>query len=121
MPSRMAPLSAYELKVTLLGLATPIWRRLQVPSSIELCCLHTALQTAMGWTDIHLHQFEKDGKSWGVPESIGRHCQYNNRSGHRIDGWLHRRCEALYHLCLTSPWRSGRPAGAICKAMTAQT
>lgn len=22
----------------------------------------------MGWTDSHLHQFDKDGKSWGVPE-----------------------------------------------------
>lgn len=22
----------------------------------------------MGWTDSHLHQFEKDGKYWGVPE-----------------------------------------------------
>ena len=23
----------------------------------------------MGWTDSHLHQFKKDGKNWGVPES----------------------------------------------------
>jgi hypothetical protein len=23
----------------------------------------------MGWTDSHLHQFEKDGKYWGVPET----------------------------------------------------
>ena len=22
----------------------------------------------MGWTDSHLHQYEKDGKNWGVPE-----------------------------------------------------
>ena len=22
----------------------------------------------MGWTDSHLHQFGKEGKSWGVPE-----------------------------------------------------
>ena len=22
----------------------------------------------MGWTDSHLHQFEKDGMNWGVPE-----------------------------------------------------
>jgi hypothetical protein len=30
--------------------------------------LHDALQAMMGWTDSHLHQFEKDGKNWGVPE-----------------------------------------------------
>jgi hypothetical protein len=22
----------------------------------------------MGWADSHLHQFEKNGKSWGVPD-----------------------------------------------------
>jgi hypothetical protein len=58
----------YQLKVTILDIAPPIWRRLQVPSTIKLCCLHSALQVTMGWTDSHLHQFEKDGKYWGVPE-----------------------------------------------------
>ena len=46
----------------------PIWRRIQVASSIKLCCLHTAFHIAMGWTDSHLDQFGKEGKSWGVPE-----------------------------------------------------
>jgi hypothetical protein len=39
---------------------------LQVPGSIKLCCLHSAIQVAMGWTDSHLHEFEKDGKRWGI-------------------------------------------------------
>jgi len=25
----------------------------------------------MGWTDSHLHLFEKDGKNWGVPDDDG--------------------------------------------------
>lgn len=33
-----------------------------------LCCLHDAFQAVMGWTDSHLHQFEKDEQMWGVPE-----------------------------------------------------
>ncbi|MGD1092333.1 MAG: plasmid pRiA4b ORF-3 family protein [Bryobacteraceae bacterium] len=66
MPSSKAPPSIYRLKITLAGIEPPIWRRIQVPSSIELCCLHSALQTVMGWTDSHLHQFEKDGKYWGT-------------------------------------------------------
>ena len=41
---------------------------LQIPGSIKLCCLDSAFQVAVGWTDSHLHQFEKDGKNWGVPE-----------------------------------------------------
>ena len=68
MPSAKAPPPVYQLKVTLVGIEPPIWRRIQVPSSIKLCCLHSAFQVVMGWTDSHLHQFEKDGKYWGVPE-----------------------------------------------------
>jgi hypothetical protein len=65
--AKIAP-STYELKITLLGIEPPIWRRLQVPSTIRLCCLHSAIQVVMGWTDSHLHHFEKDGTNWGVPE-----------------------------------------------------
>ncbi len=68
MPARHIPSPVYQLKITLLGTAPPIWRRLQVPSTIKLCCLHTAFQVAMGWTDSHVHEFEQDGKHWGVPE-----------------------------------------------------
>jgi len=62
------PSSVYQLKIVLTGIAPPIWRRIQVPSSIKLCCLHSAFQVVMGWSDSHLHRFEKDGKLWGVPE-----------------------------------------------------
>jgi hypothetical protein len=58
----------YQLKVTLLGFHPAIWRRVEIPASLRLCCLHNAIQVVMGWTDSHLHQFEKDGKNWGVPE-----------------------------------------------------
>lgn len=67
MPPKRAQ-TVYDLKITLTDIDPPIWRRIQVSSSIKLCCLHTAFQVAMGWTDSHLHQFEKEGKSWGVPE-----------------------------------------------------
>jgi hypothetical protein len=68
MPSPKAPPPIYRLKITLIGVEPPIWRRIQVPSSIKLCCLHTALQVVMGWADSHLHRFEKGGKYWGVPD-----------------------------------------------------
>jgi hypothetical protein len=62
------PASLYQLKIVLTGIAPPIWRRIQVPSSIKLCCLHSAFQVVMGWADSHLHQFEQGDKNWGVPE-----------------------------------------------------
>ncbi len=68
MATKKPPPPIYQLRVTLLGLTPPIWRIIQVPSTIRLCCLHDALQAVMGWTDSHLHQFEKGGKFWGNPE-----------------------------------------------------
>jgi hypothetical protein len=58
----------YELRISLQEILPPIWRLIQVPSALRLCCLHDALQAVIGWTDSHLHRFEKDGKQWGVPE-----------------------------------------------------
>jgi len=62
--------SSYQLKITLLGIGPPIWRRIQVPSTLKLGHLHQAIQVVMGWTDSHLHEFEQDGECWGVPEHI---------------------------------------------------
>jgi hypothetical protein len=69
MPATTAKPSVYNLKITLLGIKPPIWRRIQVPSTMLLCCMHDAFQAVIGWTDSHLHQFEKDGKYWGAPET----------------------------------------------------
>jgi hypothetical protein len=68
MPIPKAKPATYQLKITLLDIDPPIWRRIQVPDAILLCCLHDAFQAVIGWTDSHLHQFEKDGKYWGVTE-----------------------------------------------------
>jgi hypothetical protein len=64
-------LCVYELRITLEEIRPPIWRLIQVPNSLRLSCLHDAVQTVVGWTDSHLHRFEKDGKYWGVPEPDG--------------------------------------------------
>ena len=61
----------YELRITLQEILPPIWRLIQVPDTLRLSHLHDALQTVIGWTDSHLHRFEKDGKHWGVPEDDG--------------------------------------------------
>ena len=69
MSTKPTPPRVYQLRITLLGIQPQIWRRIQVPSTIRLCCLHDVLQVVMAWTDSHLHQFEKNGKYWGVPET----------------------------------------------------
>src|SRR5438128_2778547 len=47
----------YAIKVTLLGTRPPVWRRMLAPRDITLRNLHRTLQTVMGWTNSHLHQF----------------------------------------------------------------
>jgi hypothetical protein len=57
----------YQLKVTLKDSKPPIWRRIQIASNISLAKLHRILQTAMGWTDSHLHQFMVGETYYGTP------------------------------------------------------
>ncbi|HUY88071.1 MAG TPA: plasmid pRiA4b ORF-3 family protein [Pirellulales bacterium] len=51
-----APEGLYQLKVTLLHVDPPIWRRIQV-QDCTLETLHDVIQIAMGWENCHMHQF----------------------------------------------------------------
>jgi hypothetical protein len=55
-----------QFKITLLGFKPKIWRRIQV-RDCTLDELHEHIQTAMGWTNSHLHQFEIKGERYGDP------------------------------------------------------
>jgi hypothetical protein len=59
----------YQFKITLLDIKPPIWRRIQVPDG-TLDELHEHIQTAMGWTNSHLHQFLIRGQRYGDPELL---------------------------------------------------
>ena len=64
------PVEVYVVKVTLLGTSPPVWRRILVPGEITLQHLHRTLQTVMGWTNSHLHQFVLPRQRF--PHSISR-------------------------------------------------
>ena len=66
--SPRAPTTVHQLKVTLLEIRPLIWRRLQVPSAINLRRLHDVLQAAMGWTQSHLYRFEVGDQEFGEPD-----------------------------------------------------
>ena len=59
----------YQFKITLKGIWPPIWRRIQVKDS-SLDKLHEDIQTAMGWTNSHLHQFMIRGVLHGDPDLL---------------------------------------------------
>ncbi len=56
----------YQFKITLLGSKPRIWRRIQVVDC-TLDKLHERIQTAMGWTNSHLHHFRFGEQLYGDP------------------------------------------------------
>jgi hypothetical protein len=50
----------YQVQIALKGFKPKIWRRILVPDNLLLSDFHQVIQTTMGWTDSHLHQFIKD-------------------------------------------------------------
>lgn len=47
----------YRIKVTLTDVEPVVWRRVEIASDVTLDQVHEILQTAMGWSNYHLHQF----------------------------------------------------------------
>jgi len=58
--------AVYQFKITLLGAKPPIWRRIQV-KDCTLDKLHEHIQTAMGWSNSHLHRFQIGEKRFADP------------------------------------------------------
>ena len=48
----------YQIKLELMDVKPPVWRRILLDPDISLRDFHKIIQTAMGWTNSHLHQFE---------------------------------------------------------------
>lgn len=119
--SKLTTTTIFQFKITLLEIEPPIWRRIQV-SDGTLDQLHEHIQTAMGWTNSHLHEFEIDGQRYGDPDLLGdefeafdgensrvvRSSQVfgRRRKGFRIsylydfgDGWRH---EVLFEGAVTA-------------------
>ncbi len=47
----------FKIRMDLLHVKPPIWRRLILPGDLTLNLVHVVLNEAMGWTDSHLHRF----------------------------------------------------------------
>ena len=70
--SRPAALKrVYQLLVELDEIEPRVWRRLWIPDTLTMAKLDRIIQTAMGWTNSHLHEFEVDGKRYGIPDDEG--------------------------------------------------
>ncbi len=55
------------LRIELKDSDPPIWRMVDVPTSITLKVLHDIVQVTMGWMDYHLWEFVIAGQHYGLP------------------------------------------------------
>ena len=78
----------YAIKVTLLGTSPPVWRRILIPRDITLRDLHRTLQTVMGWTNSHLHQFVLPRQKHADPRHVVGTIANENRA--RLGGLIWR-------------------------------
>jgi yecA family protein len=60
--------SIHRLKIRLIDVRPPIWRRVEIASDTKLPDVSRALLAVMGWDDSHLHGFRAHGESYGVPD-----------------------------------------------------
>jgi len=80
-----------QLRVELLLMPLPVWRRFQVPGHYSFWDLHVAIQDVLGWEDKHLHQFTLDEPSTakrvrlGIPDDSGFYGM-----DEVLPGWEHR-------------------------------
>lgn len=56
----------YQIKVTLIGINPPIWRRILVREDMQLNLFHRAIQVTMGWDGSHLHKFVSGENQYGI-------------------------------------------------------
>jgi hypothetical protein len=59
----------FQIQIALKGFKPKIWRRLLIPSDVLLSDFHKIIQTTMGWTNSHLHQFIKNRTFYSVKDT----------------------------------------------------
>lgn len=119
----------HTIKITLRHVKPPVWRRLVVPSEIELPQLHDVIQAAMGWLDCHLHAFSVGRQQFSPHEDDFEPIGEDSRGvtlrdlapskGNRFDyeydfgdGWIHQVLveKATIERCPTIQCVAGRRA-----------
>jgi hypothetical protein len=83
--------SVYQIKVTLNDSKPPIWRRVLVEDTTTLSKLHTILQTVMGWTDSHLHQFIINDEFYGEPDDEFSDIETKNEKRYHLNQFVERK------------------------------
>ena len=63
--SEFAEAPIYQIRIDLMYIRPPIWRRVLIPSDFTLDMVHDVIQVAMDWTSSHLHMFDDGDDQYG--------------------------------------------------------
>ena len=69
-----------QIRMDLVDAKPPIWRRLELSSTLDLADVHDIIQTAFGWTDSHLHRFALGTSVWDEEFELFL-CPYDVQDG----------------------------------------
>jgi Plasmid pRiA4b ORF-3-like protein len=61
----------HQLKIKLRNTRPPVWRRIEVPSTVTLAGLHDVIQASFGWDDDHLWEFDTPYGKHGPAADLG--------------------------------------------------
>ncbi|RDE49100.1 MAG: plasmid pRiA4b ORF-3 family protein [Candidatus Accumulibacter meliphilus] len=59
----------FTLNVELVDTTPLIWRQIVISGDASFAMLHHVIQAAMGWQDVHLHEFRVGDMRIGVPDA----------------------------------------------------
>jgi hypothetical protein len=98
------PSFTYQLRIALRDVSPLIWRRLLVPSNIDLALLSRILQILFSWSGERLHCFHIHGKDYGTAYAGAVSSGNDPRQVRLSDFHLHRRERFLYQYDFTAGW-----------------
>ena len=100
----------YQFKITLLDTRPPIWRRIQVKDG-TLDRLHEHVQTAMGWTNSHLHHFRIGQQLYGDPllmQENFEEMEYEDSTATKLSDILPRSGRRFRSTDISTSWARAR-------------
>lgn len=59
-----------RFRIALSELESEVWRVVDVPSEMSLSHFHVAIQIAMGWLNMHLHEFQAEAACYVNPKEM---------------------------------------------------
>lgn len=77
-PKEMPAPKCFTLHISLRDIEPEIWRKVEVPSWLTLTEVHDMVQTVMGWSDYHLHQFKKGKNHYMPAEQVEEQAAYSS-------------------------------------------